>query len=188
MFAWVNMPIIVTSKVIWSTMLSSPCLFECWNAMTGFFFVFFSTHGVPGTSWVWKQVQPTAHRFHGVRSWCMTNGRGARLDFLVKLFLTCGEKRKVRELAHDLPSYFTLHPQNNDLEPCTRNSLIAVSPFELEDMQTLCRWICYYRQKCCYKHIYLCDCKSVAWLGWIDANVFVGWKTYSSHLHLSPSK
>lgn len=112
-----------------------------------------------------------------------------------KLFLTCGDKRKVRELPHDLPSYFTLHPQNNDLDPCTCNSLIAISPLELfsydivvpeavlfslseltpMEMQTLRRWICYYRQKLLLlsKLIYMCDLrKSFALLGWLDANVF----------------
>lgn len=150
-----------------------------------FFFFSFSTHDVPGTSWVGKQVQPTAHRFHGVRSWCMTNGRGARLDFLVKLFLTCREKRKVRELAHDLPSYFTLHPQNN--EPCTRNSLIAVSPLSLRTCRLYTGEFAITGKNVAIS-TFTCDCKSVAWLGWIDANVFVGWKTYSAHLHLSSSK
>lgn len=37
----------------------------------------------------------------------------------------------MRKLAHILSSYF--HPQKkkkNDLEPCTGNSLVAISPFE----------------------------------------------------------
>lgn len=38
---------------------------------------------------------------------------------------------KRKELAHGLSSYFTLHsPPKNALEPCTRNSPIAVPPFE----------------------------------------------------------
>lgn len=102
----------------------------------------------------------------------MTDGWGARLDFLVKLFLTFGEKRKVRQIAHDLLSYISPSSNNDNIslivpspsEQFGHNSVWSNSVFMPADLlfhaKTL-QWA---------QHVYPCDCHACfAPLGLIGA-------------------